>query len=151
MWSIQYIVDHWKNLVLLAQMRFNKPGKKKHPESASARPNLCCVCVLFRNPWVLLSMPSGILETCLQQEKIMTFTTVSLISENLEQLKEQDFLASKDTVLFYYTKLTSMGICFSYFIVVFRCLDLKSFISILILLCVILFDHHDICTLNETR
>ena len=81
----------------------------------------------------------------------MTFTTVSLISENLEQLKEQDFLASKDTVLFYYTKLTSMGICFSYFIVVFRCLDLKSFISILILLCVILFDHHDICTLNETR
>ena len=68
---------------------------------------------------MLLSMPSGILEICLQQERIMTFTTVSLISENLEQLKEQDFLASKDTVLFYYTKLTLMGICFSYFIVFF--------------------------------
>ena len=66
---------------------------------------------------MLLSMPSGILEICLQQERIMTFTTVSLISENLEQLKEQDFLASKDTVLFYYTKLTSMGIRFSYFMV----------------------------------
>ena len=50
---------------------------------------------------MLLFMPSGLLETCQQQEKIMTFTTVSLISENLEQLKEQDFLASKkDTVLF---------------------------------------------------
>ena len=49
---------------------------------------------------MLLSMPLGMLEICLQQEKIMTFTTVSLISENLEQLKEQDFLASKDTLLF---------------------------------------------------
>lgn len=66
---------------------------------------------------MLLSMPSGMLETCLQQEKIMTFTTVSLISENLEQLKEQDFLASKNTVLFQYTKLASMGIPFSYFVI----------------------------------
>ena len=47
-----------------------------------------------------LSMLSGMLETCLQQEKIMTFTTVSLTSEILEQHKEQDFLASKDTLLF---------------------------------------------------
>lgn len=62
-------------------------------------------------------MPSGMLETCLQQEKIMTFTTVSLISENLEQLKERDFLASKNTVLFQYAKLASMGIPFSYFVI----------------------------------
>lgn len=46
-----------------------------------------------------LSKPSGMPVTCLQQEKTMTFITVFLILENLEQLKEHDFLASKDTIV----------------------------------------------------
>lgn len=59
------------------------------------------MCEFFRNPWVLLSMPSGILETCLQQEKTMTFITVSQILENFEQLKEQDFLASENADVYF--------------------------------------------------
>lgn len=56
----------------------------------------------FRNRLRLQCKPLNQLAICQLQGKTMIFITASQISGNLEQLKEQDFLASKPQTLYVY-------------------------------------------------